>query len=715
MTSLQVTSATALSSGLPNGVASGDVTQNRATLWTRTLNPGIVTFEYSTDAAFSSVLGTQTKFVKDSFRPVKAKIKDLEADTTYFYRATDAAGATATGQFQTAAALGLQSGLRFGATGDWRGELSPYPAISNVPSRNLDFLIELGDTIYSDFPSPALTNPDGTEKAQATTLDDFRIKHGEVYGERFGSNAWAALRASTAIQATIDDHEVVNDFQGGEDLSTASADLQALFGSASGLVNDSPLYENGLQAFQEYNPLRNRFYGNTGDGRTAGERKLYRSQSYGSDAATFLLDARSFRDPGLPGVTNPVDPVQVGTFLAQSFNPARTLLGREQVEDLKRDLLRADQNGITWKFVFVPEPIQNLGIVAASDRFEGYAAERTEILRFIDENNIDNVVFVAADIHGTVVNNLTYQLGVGQPQIATNAFEVTTGSVAFDAPFGPTVVELAAGLGLLSSPGKAFYDSLPIANDGDSALNDKDDFVKQLLNQQLAPLGYDPAGLNDNLPIANGLINSTLLQGDYLATHTFGWTEFDIDEETQALIVTTYGLPGYTREQLEANPAAIVGQSPTIVSQFVVQAQSDEVGQQIVGDAGDNTLTGGDGADTLLGGNGNDLLLGGSGPDKLRGGLGDDILNGQGGSDRLWGGLGADIFVLGLDSGRERVQDFEDGIDRIGLAGGLTFGDLTIGAQGENTVIRLTTNQQILATLAGVSSSLISGADFVGL
>ena len=43
------------------------------------------------------------------------------------------AGATAIGQFETAAELGTQTGLRFGVTGDWRGELAPYPAIQNAP------------------------------------------------------------------------------------------------------------------------------------------------------------------------------------------------------------------------------------------------------------------------------------------------------------------------------------------------------------------------------------------------------------------------------------------------------------------------------------------------------------------------------------------------------------------------------------------------------
>lgn len=553
-----------------NGIASGDTTQDSTVLWARSIVAGAVKFEYSTDANFSVIVGTKNATVTNINQPVKVDVQGLQAGTDYYYRVTDAAGATSTGKFSTAAAPGTHAGLTFGVSGDWRGELAPYPAISNADQRNLKFFIEFGDTIYADFPSPGLKNPDGTEKTQAITLEDYRAKNAEVYSQRYGQNTWGDLRASTSILATIDDHEVVNDFAGGEDLAKASAADKALFGAASGLVNDSPLYENGLQAFQEYNPIRDEFYGQTGDARTDGERKLYRYNTYGSDAATFVLDARSFRNAELPGVANTNDPAQVGEFLAKSYDPTRTLLGRSQVEDLKRDLLKSEKDGQTWKFIMIPEPIQNLGVVGASDRFEGYAAERTEILKFIDDNKINNVVFVSADIHGTLVNNLTYQLAPGQAQIATSAFEITTGSVAFDAPFGQTVAQLASAVGLLTPAQQQFYNSLPIANDKDSIVNDKDDFIKQIVNSGLNPLGYDPVGLNDNLPQANGLINANLLQGDYIAAHTFGWTEFNIDQQTQKLTVTTYGVDAYTREELEANPNAVANRQPKVVSQFEV-------------------------------------------------------------------------------------------------------------------------------------------------
>ncbi len=539
---------------LPNGVAAGDTTSTSAVLWTRSLATGDLQFEYSLDASFTSGVTSVFRTVTDVSAPVKAEIAGLQSGSRYYYRATDAAGDTVSGTFKTAAEAGQRTGLRFGVTGDWRGELSPYPAIANAAGRNLDLMLALGDTIYADFPSPAVP------AQQAQSLAEFRAKHSEVYSARFGLNAFADLRASTSWLATIDDHEVTNDFAGG---AAPSSDPR-FAGQSGAFINETMLYNNGLQAFQEYNPMREEVYSGTGDPRFDGKPKLYRERTYGQDAAMFLLDARSFRDEGLEAVANPLDPAEVGAFLAASFDPTRTMLGRTQIDDLKHGLIDAQNSGVTWKFVHVPEPIQNLGVVNASDRFEGYAAERTEILQFINDNNIENVVFVAADIHGTVVNNLTYSESPGGAQIATGAFEISTGSVAFDAPFGPTVIEIAAQAGIPGVPSLPFYESLP--------REQREQLIEALINAQLAPLGYDPVGLDNNLAQADGLIDAELLLGAWTATNTFGWTEFEIDADTQDLLVTTYGIDYYSEAELLADPDAILALTPEIVSQFRVRA-----------------------------------------------------------------------------------------------------------------------------------------------
>jgi len=543
----------------PNGVAAGDTTQTATVLWTRGTTAGTVLFEYSTDSTFSTHVLTATATVTDLLQPVKVEITGLVPATPYFYRVADAADASAEGRFRTAAAVGTHTGLRFGVSGDWCGELAPYPSIANADERNLDFFIEHGDTIIA---------------GAATTLEEFRLKHNEVYSTHLGLNAWADLRAATSLLATIDDNNVRDSFAGG-----AHPPSDPRFDNTGTFINETRLYGNALQAFQEYNPLRDEWYGATGDPRTANKRRLYRFNTYGSDAAVFILDARSFRDEPLP-LDNPTDLIQVLTFLTNSLSDtSRTMLGAQQLADLKAGLQQAQADGITWKFVLVPVPIQNLGIFHAADRYEGYAAERTDLLRFIDQNGIDNVVFIAAALHGTIVNNLTYQESVWGPQIPTGAFEVIVGPVAISPPFGPAIMNLAEAYGLVTPEEKVAYEAMSRA--------DKDEFVRQLIDDKLLkPLGYDLVGLD-----GSGF-DAAALQGGYVAVHTYGWTEFEIGQSTQVLTVTTYGIAPYSEAELLANPGDVITRTPMIVSQCVVTPENLTQDEYVltVGTVGDGTV-----------------------------------------------------------------------------------------------------------------------------
>ncbi|MGF1674793.1 MAG: phytase, partial [Rivularia sp. (in: cyanobacteria)] len=91
---------------LVNGIASGDTTQNSTVLWARSTFPGEITFEYATDANFSSIAGTQKANVTDINVPAKVEIAGLTPGTEYYYRVTDAAGDSAIGEFQTSAETG---------------------------------------------------------------------------------------------------------------------------------------------------------------------------------------------------------------------------------------------------------------------------------------------------------------------------------------------------------------------------------------------------------------------------------------------------------------------------------------------------------------------------------------------------------------------------------------------------------------------------------
>lgn len=95
------------------------------------------------------------------------------------------------------------------------------------------------------------------------------------------------------------------------------------------------------------------------------------------------------------------------------------------------------------------------------------------------------------------------------------------------------------------------------------------------------------------------------------------------------------------------------------------------------GGLGNDALNGDEGNDILRGDDGNDTLLGLADADSLYGGNGNDRLDGGAGADALWGGAGIDTFVFGLGSDRERLADFQIGVDKIELDDALWTGSLS--------------------------------------
>lgn len=579
----------------PNGVAAGDVDQTSAWLWARLAIAGDGWFEYGADDPCAETNESVDFSVTDPMIPAKIKVKGLVPGCPYHYRACyhhcvdriNCEDICASGSFRTPYAQG-HHGLRFGASSCSDGQFRPFVSIKNIPSQDLDFFVHLGDTVYADHPSGE--DPDGVCEGGspcrvglakivagpgskcADSIDDFRCWHEKVYSERDvpEDNMLAAARASTAWYVTYDDHEVRDNFAGGAKAKSDDrfsiqdgrslrddptdenglsddgrlaprGDLQP---KCDALVNDTELFDNALQVFTEYNPIDPDERYNTPDSpcTTDGERRFYRYRTFGLDAAIMILDARSFRDKET-GLAK-----YLGTRLNR-LRTSRTMLGEKQLADLKDDLRRAQDAGITWKFVLIPEPIQNLGGAAAPDRFEGYAHERAELLDYIEAEEIDNVVFVAGDIHGTVANNLRYATGVST--YYSNSWEITTGPIGYPVPYGLNVTDL-----LKSDKSMIAYKKCDhVAQDAS---------FENLQNDLLRPYLYPLVGLCD------GSIDATLLAGRYMAAHTLGWTEFEIDGESHELTVTTYGVDPKPEEDQAMN----LQREPEIVSQFVVMPSS---------------------------------------------------------------------------------------------------------------------------------------------
>ncbi|MDJ1175233.1 SBBP repeat-containing protein [Roseofilum capinflatum] len=113
----------------------------------------------------------------------------------------------------------------------------------------------------------------------------------------------------------------------------------------------------------------------------------------------------------------------------------------------------------------------------------------------------------------------------------------------------------------------------------------------------------------------------------------------------------------------------------------------------INGNQGNDSLFGAAGNDFLYGGQDNDTLRGSSGNDNLNGDFGNDYLEGGTGTDNLSGGLGNDVFVLPTSGAvstvfqADRIRDFGNGFDLIGLTDGVTQGNLQLLQTGSDTAI----------------------------
>jgi phosphodiesterase/alkaline phosphatase D-like protein len=241
-----------------------------------------------------------------------------------------------------------------------------------------------------------------------------------------------------------DDHEVENDF----DRET---------------VNPAK-FAAGLQAFTEAWPVA-----------TGPDGRLYRSIQWGREVELFVLDLRSYRSRqasktpacqnppgGRPDLAPTLPQPQRAAYapvvrqmalpvppecLSVIRDPARTLLGDAQ----KRWLMeRLHRSPATWKLIASSVPIQEF-YALPYDRWEGYAAERIEILTFIRAANIRNVVWLSADTHAVLVNDIRLDSsggpgdGLGMKEVVAGPIATFTFAQAIAETVSPLVPPVFAG------------------------------------------------------------------------------------------------------------------------------------------------------------------------------------------------------------------------------------------------------------------------------
>src|SRR3972149_9713125 len=389
-----------------HGIASGDVRDKEAILWTRVNQEAELIAEVSTDCTFTQVdKGKKGMALAENNFIVKVTVSNLEPGQTYCYRfkAGIATAVSDVGTFRTAPSEDQDATVRFAYSSDSDGSEDPpfnnFEVLDQALLDEIDFWIYLGDTVYTDTFGP-----------KAETLDEMRAK----YQQNRDFVALRDLLKTTSTYAIWDDHEVENYFDG-----------QAI---------DPTLYANGREAFLEYMPVQE--LGLLSDPDCAGD-PLFRVFHWGKNVDIIILDERSCRSADVEEVCeDDLAPTPPSAFrsafglpplpsdcLDAINDPARTMLGIVQKEALKNAL---QESKATWRIIINEVAISEI-FALPYDRWEGYAAERQELLNFIIDNKIKNVVFLTGDLHANIIGDVRLNAFTALTPIAK---EIIAGPIA---------------------------------------------------------------------------------------------------------------------------------------------------------------------------------------------------------------------------------------------------------------------------------------------
>lgn len=413
-----------------NGVASGDVTSSSAVLWVRTNKDAHIKVQVSGHANFHKIdFKGSAHATEDSDFTAKVTANGLQPGKLYFYRWLAGKTSSEVGTFKTAPQNNDAANVHFTWSGDtdaskingvpFFGDWAPLKA---AKSESSDFFIYLGDVIYSDARAAG-------QLPDVQTLDEFR----QLYKDSRDIPALPNLLKTTSIYPVWDDHEVRTDW--------------------AGQTVDPTFYEIGKQSFSEYMPLGK--LKATSDPDCAGPTQ-FRVKHWGKNADLIIIDTRSCRSalvqtqcqndlvPTLPSsirTTIPGISAQPPQGCLNAINdPDRTMLGSTQKEMLKDALLHSKAK---FKFVVSSVSVQQT-FALPYDGWEGYGAERKEILNFIRDNTIKNVIFLTTDLHLNLMNEVFIDRFTDPAPIA---YEVVTGPIGAETDKNRILRSLPPALG----------------------------------------------------------------------------------------------------------------------------------------------------------------------------------------------------------------------------------------------------------------------------
>lgn len=390
-----------------HGVASGDPLIDQVILWTRiTLDAETVAADTPAKVDYLMSLATDLSapvqtgsFITTSTRDytVKVDAAGLKSYNTYYYQfsITLADGMvikSRIGRTKTAPKVGEADRLRFVSTSCQNysfGFFNPLGALAQ--KADVDAMLFLGDYIYETGGTSQVPGRNHLPANEIISLSDYRQRHAQY---KTDPDLQEAHRQMPYI-AIWDDHETTNNsYRTGADNHTP--DTEGCWEERMGWA---------IRAYFEWMPIRDNT-ATTFDAPTAaacpgapisgylpeGNGSIQRTFKYGDLLDVIMLDTR------LAGRA-----VQNGTAIVSE---EQTILGKSQRDWFLNELSKSTA---LWKFVgqqmtFAPVKVAPLpeamgGTFLNEDAWDGYRFDRNAVMKHIQDNAINNVVFLSGDTH----------------------------------------------------------------------------------------------------------------------------------------------------------------------------------------------------------------------------------------------------------------------------------------------------------------------------
>ncbi|WP_436790118.1 alkaline phosphatase D family protein [Yinghuangia sp. YIM S10712] len=416
------------------GVASGDPMHDSVVLWTRLApdpfavdgrggmpdQPVRVEYEVAKDERFrSAVRRGSVVAMPELGHSVHPEVSGLAPGHEYFYRFRVGGEISRVGRTRTTPHPRSQPRrLRFAFASCQAWQDGYYTAYDHMANEDLDLVVHLGDYLYE---YGVATNRRGVTTdprfhTETADLARYRLQYALYKSEAPLQNAHAQF---PWIQ-TMDDHEVDNNW---------AADIPENRNPNQGNDTTERFLRRRADAFQamyENMPLR------AAQMPSGPDMRLHRRLPYGRLADFTMLDTRQYRTDQPCGDGG-------GTTCGDRFDPDRTMLGGKQREWLL-DGFRS--SSARWQILGNQAPMiqtdRNPDPAVTDvwyDPWDGYVAERNQVLAAARDRGVPNLVVITGDRHQNYAANLHLDYAdPGSPVVGTEfvGTSITSGGDGYD-------------------------------------------------------------------------------------------------------------------------------------------------------------------------------------------------------------------------------------------------------------------------------------------